>query len=453
MSTSYLEGAEHPPEKPAATVERLAKLSPLEYEQVREVEAKKLKCRTSILDKEVCKARGEMNGESSLVAEESPWDEPVDGNALLIELRNTLIRHTILPDGVATALSLWVLGTYGIDAFHIWPKVSVTSPVKRCGKTTLLETLDGLCCKALTASNITPAALFRVIEVCHPTLLIDEADTFIKGNESLRGVINSGHTKSGAFVLRTVGEDYQPKRFSTWTPMVIALIKHPPETILDRSVVVRLRRKLVTEKVHRRGPNFVEECEELRQKCRRWVEDNFDALHVAEPSLPACNNDRALDNWSPLLAIAETAGGKWPEYARRAFQQLESGDDENTIGSMLLVDIRNLFNERAWERVHSVDLVKALVELAERPWAVWRRGQPLTPNSLARQLKHYDIKSEQLRIDGVNHHGYRLKKFSDAFNRYLPLDPQISNATTLQAYDDGGFGHSQNATEDSECSV
>src|SRR5262249_49935353 len=139
--------------------------------------------------------------------------------------------------------------------------------------------------------------------------LIDEMDTFVSDKSDLRGILNSGHTKDG-YVLRCVGDDLSPKPFSTWTPKVFAAIGRMHPTLEDRSIMIELKRKLASEKIER-IPRDATMYLELRRKCMRWTSDYFEALRTAKPMLPEIN-DRAQDNWEPLLAIAEACAGQWP---------------------------------------------------------------------------------------------------------------------------------------------
>ena len=412
-----------PAESLQKAISRLAALLPLAYERVRAQEAKKLGIRTSILDREVELARkvqaGEADDTPPLVEEVRPWVQRVNGAELLAEIQANLLRHMVLPDGAAQVLPIWIMGTYCFDAFRLWPKLLLTSPEKRCGKSTLLGgLLAPMVHRGLVASSISPAAVYRVIEAWTPTLLLDEADRFLMNNDELNGVINSGHTKSGAFVIRTVGDDHEPKRFSTWAPMTIAMIKLPQSTLIDRSIVVRLRRRLPGEQVEKLPLTFEDACLDLRRKAKRWGDDHMTALRWAEPQLPKSGNDRALDNWSPWFAIAEAAGGVWPRAVQEAFGHLNDDEDDEAIGPMVLADIRDAFS--SCERMHSADLVAYLVALEERPWSEWRHGKPLTTTGLSRLLKPFRIKSKQLWIAGTNLHGYERKDFTDVFARYLP---------------------------------
>src|SRR5258705_11612994 len=119
------------------------------------------------------------------------------------------------------------------------------SPTKRCGKTSVLNILYFLIPRSELSSNITVPALFRYIEDIRPTLLIDEADTFVKDNEELRGILNSGHTKAAAHVIRNVevNGEHKPRRLSTWAPKAIATIRALADTLDDRALVLTPQRQ------------------------------------------------------------------------------------------------------------------------------------------------------------------------------------------------------------------
>ncbi|MCB7130080.1 MAG: hypothetical protein J3T61_11150, partial [Candidatus Brocadiales bacterium] len=120
---------------------------------------------------------------------------------MLDEIRKIILQYLSLPDGAAEAMALWVMFTHAFDAAEVSPRLALTSPVPGCGKTTALTILSNLVCKPLPASNWTTATVFRSIERDRPTLLIDEADTFLSDAEGLRGILNSGHTPGMAYVM------------------------------------------------------------------------------------------------------------------------------------------------------------------------------------------------------------------------------------------------------------
>ncbi len=451
-------------------IDALAELKPIEYDPYRKPIAKQLDIRSSTLDTVVEDRRRELEeaqtGNDILAPLPEPWTDPVDGAALLDEIRAYYERYLVLPDHAAEALALWTLGTYVYDVFRIWPKLLVTSPEKRCGKSTLRETMEAMARQAMPTSNITPAALFRTIDLAKPTITIDEADTFLANNEDLRGIINSGHARKGAFVIRCDGDDNQPKRFSTWAPMAIFMIKLPADTIVDRSIVIQLRRKLPGERVERLPLYLDERCLPIRRRCVRWAEDNAEKLKRADPDMPQHGNDRALDNWLPLFAIAEAAGGEWTVKVRLAFNGLETLDEDDGIGPLILRDIRTVFTERRIERMFSRELVDALIEIEESPWAEWRRGKPLTQNSLARLLKPFGIRPKEIRTGPDHAKGYELNQFLDAFARYIDdrtetngeknefcPDPPFQTATPRQTSNHAVYSDFQTATQNKVVAV
>ena len=196
----------------------------------------------------------------------------MDAAELLKSIKALFRRYVVLPKGADVALPLWVLHAWTIDAGDISPFMVVNSPTKRCGKTTVLILLYFLTPKSELAASITASSLFRYIEQVRPTLIIDEADTFMGDNEELRGILNSGHTKTAANVIRNVeveGE-HRPRRFSTWAPKVIAAIRSLADTLEDRSIILLLQRKPRTAKVDRLRRRDTSELAGLRSQAARW---------------------------------------------------------------------------------------------------------------------------------------------------------------------------------------
>jgi len=154
---------------------------------------------------------------SSIVRAIEPWDTAVDGAGLLDDLAVVYQRYVVLPAGAAYALALWTVHTYVYDRHMITPRLALTSPEKRCGKTILLSLLTEMCARPLSTANVTAAVIYRVIERDHPTLLIDEADTFLPKAEDIRGIVNAGHRRGGV-VLRCEGDDHEPRAYDCYAP-------------------------------------------------------------------------------------------------------------------------------------------------------------------------------------------------------------------------------------------
>jgi len=254
-------------------------------------------------------------------------------------------------------------------------------------------------------------------------------------NEELRGIINSGHERDGQ-VIRLVGEDHEPRAFSTFCPTVIAAIGRLPSTIDDRSLTVAMRRRLASEAIVRFRSDRASHLHELARKVARWVADHEDALRAADPDMPEALHDRARDNWRGPMTIADLAGGDWPHAARAASEALSANgaeQDEQSRGVMLLGDILRVFDGRlktggkAADRISSTDLVADLVAFIDRPWLTWSRGKPITAAVVARLLKTFGIIPNTIKLsDGRQPNGYKRSQFDDAFARYLPQPPGSS---------------------------
>jgi putative DNA primase/helicase len=354
---TIIEGAPAFEESPDDTIARLVGLTIIEYDQVRSAEAKRLGVRVTTLDRDVAQRRKQTQRDAAkeqakdglALLNTEVWDKPVEGRALLDAIHKTLSRFVIAPKNATIAIALWIVFTYLIEDQGITtsPRLVITSPVMRCGKTRLLGIISRLALRSLSASNITPAMVFRTCDICPLTLLIDEADTFVKGKEELRGLINSGHTREAAYVLRaTSPDDFTPRKFSTWGAFGVAAIGRLPATWVDRSIVIKLKRKLKSEKVRRyraKDEKLAKLLTTLAQKINRWVRDNRTAIVDATVDSLEALDDRAADNWEHLLAIAAVAGGGWPEMARAAAIELSGGIDDNSIRTLLLGDLRTIF--------------------------------------------------------------------------------------------------------------
>jgi hypothetical protein len=362
------------------------------------------------------------------------WPDPVDIADWLDRTVIMLQRFLFLPEGAAETEALWILHAHALAAFDISPYLAILSPEKRCGKTANLELLGGMVPKPLAASNITPAATFRAIEKYTPTLLIDEADTFLHNSDELRGVLNSGHRRSSAFVIRCVGDDNEPVQFSTWCPKAIARIGDLPDTLGDRSIIINMARKSKADPVERfRLDRIREELRDLRRQAARGAADNLELLMKSDPVTPLELNDRAGDNWRPLLAIAEAAGPEWEQRARRALCSLTGMVDPDVVsdGIRLLTDIRTIFEIQRTDILETEHLLKCLNSLDESPWGEMRKDKGLNARGMADLLKPFRIKPKQLWVNGKKTRGYRLEDFQEVWSRYTPEAPPSDPVVTV----------------------
>lgn len=432
-----------------AEVIRLASLPELQYEQIRLAEAEALGIRTSILDKLIKTKRKEIADNKSkddFFEYIEPWHMPINGHELLNSIEQIINHHITCEPHTRIAIVLWIVYTWAIEAMEIAPIACITAPEKRCGKTQLLTLISALCYKPLSTSNITAPALYRSIEEWKPTLLIDEADTFFKDNEDLRGVINAGHNRKNAYVIRCQGDDNKPTRFNVWCAKAISGIGHLPETIKDRSIILELRRKLPSE--HKQRLRYADQGQwhNIKRQCLRWVNDNFETIKNTHPELPEQLNDRAQDNWECLFIIAQIASKEWLDKANYAALTINGVEQDTlSVNEQLFTDIKQIFKDLGSNKIFSCGLVKALTKDEENAWATWNRGRPITQNQLASRLKHFGIRSKNIRIYTEVKKGYDLNQFQDAFTRYLPKVLN-SSATPLQLNSSKDYSNFKSAT-------
>ena len=336
-----------------------------------------------------------------------------------------LTRHVVLPTHAAVAIELWLVHTFCFKCFAHTPRLHAQSPTKRCGKTVLLSLLSQLANRALFSTDLSAAVLFRVMEKVQPTIIFDEWDSAAHGEkgEALRNVLNSGFQQNGVTwrAVRVEGRDFDARPFPTFGPVVVAGIGDLPDTVADRSITIKMRRKIPGEKTESiRGFDG----SDLKRQCQRWVQDNTDALAAARPEIPAQLNDRQADCWEPLLAIADVAGGDWARLAREAAVALSAADaaKDDGYGAALLADIRKFFDTHEGDRAFCGDVYQFLIGLPDSPWGTLYKGQPITRHKLGRMLSAFGIVSGTIRDDDRADKGWHREQFVEVWRRYLPPD-------------------------------
>ena len=409
--------------------DKLVKLDPVNYDQCRKDEAFELGIRVSTLDQEVAKKRKLAMDAAGIPGEldfsdPEPWPEPIsDAERLFDHVSESIARYVVLPRAAADAITLWIVHAHALEGFHITPRLNLSSPEKGCGKTTLLDVIATLLPRPLRTENCTSAVLFRLVDKHCPTLLLDEIDTYLAAHDELRGLLNAGHRK-GAKAVRCEGDNNEVRAFNAFAPVVLAGIGSLPGTLHDRSLLIPLLRAKSGEIAHRFDSRNISIETELKTKLKRWSIDHVEELSSSDPVMPESAHNRLADNWRPLFAIAQAVGGSWREKVSRSFEHLNSdaqADEAQGIGTTLLADIKDLFEETGSRKLFSATITERLIEIEGRPWAEYGRAQkPISKNQLARLLGKFKIKSTSLRIGSDTAKGYNLADFSEAFERFLP---------------------------------
>lgn len=355
----------------------------------------------------------------------------VDGGELLDRVREFLTRYVAFPSPeAADATALWAAHTWVAPRFYTSPRLAFLSAEKGSGKTRALECLANLCRKPRQTINTSVAALFRIIEKEAPTILLDEADTVFNdrngdGKEDLRGILNSGY-KKGSTVDRCEGRDQRVRSFKVFAPVALAGIGNLPDTIMSRSIVIRMKRRAPGETVAPYRERVAEqETAKLRVDLEAWTKKLRDVGEY-EPALPEGVEDRNAECWEPLIALADKAGGEWPSRARQAalvLIGLAAAEDHLSIGLRLLTDIREVFDATGAERLATTEMLDHLHKMEESPWADFY-GRPLDARNLGQKLRPYGVKTKALRTASGVIKGYARSDFEDPWSRYVPMVPK-----------------------------
>lgn len=380
-----------------------------------------------------------------VVADPEPWDMPVAGAVLFSDLHALIEKHVVLQPEQAVAVTAWIFYSYVAETMKVAPLLLFTSATRRCGKSTLMELGAGLVSRPLPVANISGASIYRVIEVSHPTLLIDEADTFLRNSEEVAGILNSGHTKKMAFVVR-VEKDADgvltPRKFSTFCPKVLGMIGLPKSAaLLDRCVMIMLERATQGAKIQPLPQDVDEAFLDFRRKLKRWAQDNVSDLRLDFGLLKRGTNDRSQNNWSVLASVAKVIhpdvltqvehaytvlGGETDAAVEDVPQNLLQAIFDVSMGQVKLAGMRQLYvtprdvlinNQCLLQSEH---LVIELNKMTHESWADYNLGKGLTPNRLGVLLRRFKIKAERGRVQYESNpkRGYRIAALIPVWQRY-----------------------------------
>jgi hypothetical protein len=392
-------------------------------------------------------ARGAAIFESGKYARngaEGNGHRPEPGGAqLLNDIRSFLARFVIYPTAHALdAHTLWIAHAWLTDAFESTPRIAFLSPEPGSGKSRALEVTEPLVPHPVHAVNTTPAYLFRKVaergdDGRRPTILYDEIDTVFgpkaKDNEDIRGMLNAGHRKGAVAGRCTVrGGQVKTEEIDAYCAVALAGLDDLPDTIMTRSVVVRMKRRAPSEPVEpwRHRVNRPEAAA-LASRLAAWAGNVTADVTDRWPEMPESVTDRAADVWEALLIVADQAGGHWPESARVAAVTAvtELSHARQSLGVTLLRDLRTIFNRTGAERFVTDQLITNLKEIDQGIWAVIRKGEPIDARRLASLLRKYGIEPKPQRDGTRVFKGYARTQFEDAWSRYLPPETSVTSVT------------------------
>lgn len=353
-----------------------------------------------------------------------------DGNDTLDHVHAFLGRFVAYPsDAAHIAHTLWIAHTHLMEAWESTPRIAFLSPEPGSGKTRALEISETLTPRPVEAVNATPAYLFRKVSDPDglPTILFDEIDTIFgpraKEHEEIRGLLNAGHRR-GAVAGRCVvkGKIVETEELPAFCAVALAGLGNLPDTILTRSVIIRMRRRAPTEQIEPyRRRLHAPEGNHLRDRLAAWARKIRPALNLY-PAMPNGITDRPADVWEALLSVADAAGSTWGTRAREAAVALvaDAMGDKGSLGVRLLTDLKMIF--QGAPAMATADILSCLIALDEAPWGDLK-GKPLDSRRLATFLKPYDVTPKNIRTEGGIIKGYTAADLFDPWQRYLKASP------------------------------
>jgi hypothetical protein len=373
----------------------------------------------------------------------------LDTLLVLDDVSHFLGRFVCYPSEHArVAHALWIGHAHLMDEWESTARLAFLSPEPGSGKTRALEVTETLVPRPVEAINATPAYLFRKINDKDglPTILFDEIDTIFgpraREHEEIRGVINAGHRR-GAMAGRCVvkGKEIVTEELPAFCAVALAGLGNLPDTILTRSVIIKMRRRAPGETVEPyRRRIHAPEGYALRDRLAAWAEQVRGLLDHC-PDMPDGITDRNADVWEALLAVADAAGGPWPNLSREAAVALvaDAKAASPSLGVRLLTDLRTIFQDK--EALSTAEMLSALTDMDEAPWGDLK-GKPLDSRRLANLLNPYEVKSKNVRIGTAITKGYTRESLWDAWERYLPAvgAPHIESATSVPAVTNSEVG-------------
>lgn len=362
------------------------------------------------------------------------------GGLLLSEVYEFLGRFVAYPSEHAhVAHALWIIHTHLMDAWDSTPRLAFLSAEPASGKTRAIEVTSLLVPNVVVAAQASQSYLFRRISdpKGRPTILYDEIDTVFgpksKGNEETRAVLNAGHRRN-AYVCRSVkkNEAFKPEQMPSYCAVALAGLGSLPETILTRSIVIRMQRRKFTDKVEPYRCREVEpEGQHLLEKLKLWTAGLLTGITNVRPAMPPGVDDRDADVWEPLLACADAAGVEWGQRARAACVSLVALSKASTpsLGIRLLSDLKQVLSGRL--AMTTEEIIGRLLRMDDAPWLEFE-GAQIDARALSRVLRQYDIKSKTIRFGERTARGYEARQFHDAWSRYLADERGTTESETIE---------------------
>jgi hypothetical protein len=243
----------------------------------------------------------------------------LDRSALLTNLETFFAERAYLPANAAVVLAVFALNSWVFEEFDTTPYVLLDSATPGCGKNTVMNLLEAVCSRPQMLTSASEAALFRSIDYCHPTVLLDEAELLAGRGERadyMRAIVHAGYKKGGK-VPRVIGQEHELQYFDVFCPKVFAAIGGFTDALLDRNIVIHMEKAPANHvRKSTRQRHLKRDSAQHRELIEAYAEQSREALaelYANEPDegyWPELR-DREAELWGPLLLHAKLIGPPW----------------------------------------------------------------------------------------------------------------------------------------------
>lgn len=343
----------------------------------------------------------------------------------VIEDLQTVFEQTVSTDDKhRLVLATWAACTWFPEEFDFFPRLYIASAVRGSGKSTCLEVLNKVSCLPISASSMTEAAIFRVLDKEFRTLLLDEVDNMnLDQKGALVAILNTGHQKDG-FVIRCGDskQNFEPQQYRASGFVAFAgLSGSMMPTLLSRSIQLILFPAKPNQRLVRVSKLDVGLIDSIKERLESLRQDHEFIASVREFEPAEMFHNRTQDNWEPLMKLAGLAGEDISSKLFEASQMLEdekSLDDED-VKIVLLSDIQKIFERQNIRKLTTSQLVNQLVCLDDSQWSCYNRGRPVDNHQLTSLLRSFRLKTERIKVGDKTSTGYRIEQFFPVWDLYL----------------------------------
>lgn len=340
------------------------------------------------------------------------------GASVLDQTHGFISRFVAMPSPAALDLvTVWVAHTHVRTAdrlaFHTTPRLYVGSDEPQSGKSMVLDMVRLLSYNGRTMLDATPHGFVTMLTEQQSSVVLDEIDILFGAGNAKRvlvSLLNGGYRYGESWVRNG-------KESSVFGAVALGGLSAKFRTA---QALAPLRQRCISiEMVPATPPEEYDATDHealgnaYRADLTAWAKRHTPAIVAAKPEdIPPGITARLKEVARPLFAVADAAGGDWPERIRAAARELMLGQSEQPedvpIADQLLADVLRVFADREAVKLPTIELVDGLYALPKSVWLdMWPQATG-APRNLAAMLRPMGVEPRSLDIDGHTHKGYHL---------------------------------------------